>query len=229
MKRFLPYLLILLAGIVVVGSSCKKQAPVKFYYEYFGLNQGKYVIYDVVEIIHDDALNQHDTLRYQLKTYWADTFVDNQGRITREFWRSTRDSSSHPWVFKDIWTGIIDGVRAELIEENQRVVKLVFAPTPQKEWNANAYNIWPEMECNYGDIHQEMSFGGTVFDSTLVVEQEETYSLIDTIRKYEVYANHIGLVYKHSRDLNFQFNQQGQIYLDKGRELFYTYSSSGVE
>lgn len=229
MKHLYPYIVLVIAGVALLGTGCKKQAPVKFYHEYFGLNQGKYVIYDVTEIIHDDALNQHDTLKYQLKTYWADTFVDNEGRVAREFWRSTRNSPSDPWVFQDIWTGIIDGIRAELIEENQRVVKLVFAPTPQKSWNANAYNTWAPLDCYYGDIHQDFSVGGINFDSTLVVEQAETYSLIDTIRKYEVYANHIGLVYKHSRDLNFQFNSQGQIYLDKGKELFYSYSSSGTE
>lgn len=225
----IAYLLLITSVVSFAVSSCKKDNSVDFHYDYFGLEQGRFVIYDVLEMVHDDALGQHDTLSYQLKTYWADTIMDNEGRIAREFWRYKRDSDTMPWVLTDVWTGIIDGgVRGELIEENQRVVKLIFAPTLQKSWDANAYNMFPALDCYYRDINRDTIVGGIPFDSTLVVEQETFYSLIDSVRKYEVYGNNVGLIYRHFRDLHYQQNQ-GQFFLDQGTEAYYTFVSTGFE
>ncbi len=228
MKNTATYIL---SGLLIVLAfvACKKNPAPDFHYDYFNLGKGNYVIYDVVEITHDDDLNQHDTVMYQLKTVWGDPYIDNEGRNATQFNRYTRNSSNDPWQFSDLWTGIIDGVRGEIVEENQRVVKLIFAPTLQKSWDANAYNIMPLLECYYRDIHQDTIVGGVAFDSTLVVEQAEVANAIDTIRKFEVYANNVGLVYKYSRDLNFQYDANGFPYLNEGKEIFYTYVSSGVE
>ena len=186
------------------------------------------MIYDVVEISHDASSGVSDTSYYQLKTYWADTFVDNEGRVAREFHRFVRDSINHPWQLKDAWTGIIDGIRGELVEENQRKVKLVFSPTLQKYWNANAYNTSDALDCYYRDIHRDTTINGVLFDSTLVVEQAMSYSFIDTVRKYEMYAKDVGLIYKHFREISYQ--PIGQISLiDQGKELYMTYVSHGFE
>lgn len=217
------FVCVLLFGTLL---SCKKSSPPIFHFEYFGLNPGRYIIYDVVEVTHDQALLQHDTVYYQLKTYWGPIYIDNEGREAREFHRYRRDSIGSAWTQVEIWTGIIDGIRAELVEENQRVVKLVFAPTYEKQWDANAYNIYGEMECYYTDIHEAYTSGSTSFDSTLIVEQEDYTNIIDTLRKYEVYAKNIGLIYKYSKDNNYQF---GSTEVIKGNELYYTFYSAGFE
>lgn len=213
--------------ILIVG--CTPNPTPSFHHNYFGMEQGRYVIYDVIEIVHDDDLNQHDTTIYQLKTYWADTFVDNEGRIAREFKRYVRASSNDPWLFQDLWTGIIDGIRAELIEENQRVVKLVFAPTMSKQWDANAYNTLGSQICSYRDIHGDTLIDNYNFDSTLVVEQEQFNSLIDSVRRFDMYAKKVGLIYKYERDLHYQINGQSQIYLNEGTERYYRFVSTGIE
>ena len=213
----------LMFGILL---SCKKSTAPIFHFEYFGLTPGRYVIYDVMEVTHDQALLQHDTIYYQLKTYWGPVYIDNEGREAREFHRYKRDSVTTPWGQTEIWTGIIDGIRAELIEENQRVVKLVFAPTYEKEWDANAYNISEEMECYYTNIHEGYTAGTTSFDSTLIVEQEDSYNLIDTVRMYEVYAKNIGLIYKYYKDNQYQFGSSEVVL---GKELYYTFYSAGFE
>ena len=181
-------------------------------------------------MIHDEALFQHDTLYYQLKTYWADTFVDNQGRVAREFWRYRRDSVTQPWTYTDTWTGIIDGIRAELIEENQRRVKLVFAPTLSKFWDANAYNIDGQLDCFYRDIHQDSIIGGTTFDSTLVVEFDtEPSSLIDSVKRYEMYSKYVGLVFKYDRDIHWTSIPTDPERPDYGREIYYEFVATGFE
>ncbi|PHR26856.1 MAG: hypothetical protein COA38_14035 [Fluviicola sp.] len=221
------HLLILILSAALF--SCDKNPVPEFHHEYFGMEKGRYVVYDVIEISHDDNLNQHDTLIYQLKTYWADTFVDNQGRTAREFKRSVRLTENDPWILQDLWTGLIDGIRAELIEENQRVVKLVFAPTQNKNWDANAYNQYSEQNCFYRDIHSDTLIDNVTFDPTLVVEQEQFNSIIDSVHRYEMYAKDIGLIIKYERDLHYQINAQSQLYLNEGTECYYRFVSTGIE
>lgn len=215
---------LLLIAIILMG--CKKDPVPSFHHEYFGWQQNRYVIYNVTEIIHNKALAQHDTLNYQLKTVWRSEFVDNEGRDTREFERYTRNSALDPWVLVDVWHGGINGIRAELVEENQRRVKLVFAPTLNKLWDANAQNMEDQLDCYYRNIHQDTVLGGVDFDSTLVVEQANFVSIIDTVRMYEVYAKHKGLIYKYSKDNHWQ---PGSSEVFIGNELYYEYLSSGVE
>ncbi len=226
MVRLYISLLVLLIAAVV---SCKKQdAAPQFHYDYFDLTQGRYIDYDVMEINHDvDQAIEHDTSYYQLRTLIGDTAIDNQGRIARKFFRYTRPNSAGTWVLSDVWTALITENRAELIEENQRIIKLVFAPTISKEWNPNAFNMYNEMTSYYRDIHESQTFGALFFDSALVVEQEDFFSLVDKKRKYEVYAKGIGLVHKYYKDLTI--SNFDTLNIQKGQELFYTCFAYGIQ
>lgn len=218
-------LFIFLVAILVIG--CKPKPLPNFHHDYFGMTEGRYVIYDVMDVVHDDdAITHHDTTRYQLKTLWGELYTDNEGRECKLFRRYIRSQASDPWVLQDIWYGLIDGIRGEIVEENQRKVKLVFSPTVEKEWDANAYNTEAELMCYYADIHQPYTLGSHSFDSTVTVEQDEFESAIDTSRKYEVWAKDIGLVYRHDRYVFYGF---AQTEVQNGREIFYKYISSGYE
>jgi hypothetical protein len=205
---------------------CKKDPVPQFHEGYFGLEENRFTIYNVIEITHDSALSQHDTVYYQLKTVWKTAFVDNEGRDMREFERYKRDLPTENWSFKDLWVGGINGIRAEVVEENQRKIKLVFAPTLNKLWDANAENIDAEMTCYYRNIHKDTTVNGVSFDSTVVVEQNNFTSLIDTVRMFEVYAKGIGLIHKYSKDNHWQFGSNQVV---NGAELYYEYVSSGYE
>lgn len=196
MKKTIAYLLTTSAFVLGLVA-CKQDPPPKFHYEYFGMEEGRYVIYQVTDIFHDDNLNVHDTSIYQLKTVWGDVYVDNEGREGREYLLYKRANASAPWVSIDVWHGVIDGIRAELVEENERKVKLVFAPTVSKEWDAHAYTTLDELPCYYRDIHGDTTLQGVLYDSTLVVEQYSEGNLIEVNRQYEMYAKYIGLIYKH--------------------------------
>lgn len=226
MRRINLLFTIAITFTLVIITSCKQEPAPEFHFGYFGLEQGRYVIYDVVEIDHDHAIGIHDSTVYQLMTVWRDEYIDNEGRTAREFYRYTRPTSSDTWVFSDLWTGVYDGIRAELIEENQRTIKLVFAPTLSKQWDANAYNMGEELECYYRDIHNDTTINNYKFNSTLVVEIDQFNSHIDTVKKYEMYAENVGMIYKHFVDNHYQFNGPEVI---MGKEIYYTYSSHGYE
>jgi hypothetical protein len=216
-------------SLTFIFFSCKKdQANFDLHYDYFGLLPGRFVEYNVVEIHHD--INQavkHDTLRYQLKTLIGDTIIDNEGRIARRFIRFKRENPSQDWVQTDTWTAIIVDRRAELVEENQRLIKLVFAPTEEKEWNLNTFNTQNELKAYYRDIHSKVVLGAQTFDSSLVVEQEDFFSLIDYRRKYETYSKHVGLISKYYKDLKIIGFDTSNVQF--GKELFYNCYSFGFQ
>ena len=226
MKSKTTYRILSLFTVLILFIGCKQEDAPNFHFEYFGLAEGRFVVYDVVEINHDSGLLIHDTLRYQMKTYWGDVYVDNEGREGREYIVYKRDSVNHPWTLTDVWHGVFDGIRGELVEENQRKVKLVFAPTLSKNWDANAYNLDDELDCYYRDIHSDTIINNYKFDSTLVVEQQTYNYLIDSVRMYETYAKHIGLVYKHHVDNHYQF---GSTEVVIGKELYVSFITSGWE
>lgn len=191
---------ILLLLPIFITNSCKKKEPFDMHYDYFPLSQNRYVIYSVHEIFVDQQLQQKDTFDYFIKTLVGDTVMDNSNRIARKFERYFSSSASGPWTIHDVWTAIIDGGRAELVEENNRTIKLVFAPSEDDEWDMNAYNTLGQMNCYYSNINQPYTVNGNTFSTTVTVEQEDFSSFIDSRRKYEVYAKEVGMIHKYFRD-----------------------------
>ncbi len=218
----------ILLSILLLVSCKKKTTPIDFHYEYFPMEQGTFVIYDVQDIIHDDAVNVHDTSNYQLKTVIGQDYIDNQGRTAKEFLRYTRPNSSAPWQFSDLWTAYRDADRLEIIEENERIIRLVFAVSNNKMWNPNAYNSMNDEEFYYDDLNITKIINGQSFEKTVVVEEkDETDNKIHFQRRFEVYAEGVGLVRRHYKDFTNVFADTLQPL--KGFEQYYTVVSYGVE
>ncbi|MDX1651590.1 MAG: hypothetical protein R3277_03800 [Brumimicrobium sp.] len=224
MKHFFS-LLILLGTL----SSCKKQAPApEFGYEYFGLEEGRFVTYDVMEIFHDVQLTPaHDTVRYTLKTVIGEEVVDNEGRTARKMYRYSYDPQSGDLIDQRVWTAVIDQGRGEVVEENQRKIRMVFAVTLDKEWDVNAFNPADKEEVFYDEIFQPYSIGNFTIDSTVRVEYEDFFSLIDYQRKYEVYGKNIGLIHRSFIDL--RINNFDVTSIQSGTEVHYTLKDYGME
>lgn len=209
--------LFVLNGLLML--SCKKKSTeFDMGYDYFPQIQGHYVVYDVTQIITDLQVNQQDTSHYFLKAVIGDTFIDNSGRIAKEYVRYLGNSMNGPWTVKDVWTTIIDQGRGELVEENNRVVKLVFKPSSDDEWDMNVFNTLGKMECYYENIGDDYELNGQVFKKTVTVEQENFSSYIDDRRKFEVYAKGIGLIHKHFKDNTIEFGNPQNV--KKGNELY---------
>ena len=186
--------------------SCKKdKQSVDFHFDYFPINKGHFVTYSSHEVYTDtNEIITSYRYDYFIKALIGDTFVDNEGRIARRYERYTSDFQTGPWVLRDIWTVYLNGNKLELIEENNRIIKLVLAPSKLKEWNTNAYTTLPELNCYYTNIHVPYSLNALDYDSTVTVEQENTHNLIQYKRKFERYAKDVGLVYKHFKDFEIK-------------------------
>ena len=130
MNTHLRFFLFAIVGSITLLNSCKKElvnSDQFLYTSYFELKTGKFIEYDVMEITHDEnATIQHDTSYYQLKCVIEDTFTDNAGRLAFNYVRYKRTNSTEPWAQSDLWSTTVFNNKAELVEENQRIVKLVF-------------------------------------------------------------------------------------------------------
>jgi len=217
----------LLLFIAFVGCKKNDTFEVDFQFEYYDLTPGRFIVYDVVEISHSTGASGSDTSSYQLKTLIGDTVIDNAGRIARKYLRYKRATSADIWQLKDVWTTIIADYRAELVEENRRVVKMVFAPTKEKKWDANVNNTQGELACTYDAIEESYSVNNQNYEGSLIVEQADELNLVQFKRKYEVYSKGIGMIKKHYQDLTI--NNFDVTNISTGKELFMNIVSFGIE
>lgn len=199
---------IIFLGIVLLLTSCKKDdgTDVDFGYDYFPTQEGLYKIYDVMEAVHDDPSNIHDTTRYQLKTLIGERIIDNEGDSVNKFYRYTRDLPSDEWILKDVWTIKIDDARrGELVEENQRVIKLVFPANDGVSWNINAHNPLDPIAATLEHVNQSHQIGTFDFERTVSVRFKNEINLVNQYDQYHVYASEIGLVHIHWQDFEKVF------------------------
>jgi hypothetical protein len=223
MHRIVPALLL----IALVA--CKKETTsVNFHEDYFPITQGHFVTYSVREVYIDAQSAIYDTTEYFLKAVVGDPITDNEGRVAHRYNRYVSQSANGPWTLQDIWTTLLDGNRVELIEENQRTIKLVLSPGKYKQWDANAYNMDPELDCYYRDLHLPAAINGFAFDSTVTVEQaSDTNNVVLFRRKYEQYAKGVGMYYKHFKD--YIITNKDTLHPKKGNEIIMRLVDYGTE
>jgi hypothetical protein len=220
----MKYAIIIFVGILIF-TACKKSEDAPYFgYEYFGLTEGRFVSYDVMEISHDVS---SDTIRYILKTVVGEDIVDNEGRTAKKVYRYAYDSETEELIDQRVWTSIIDQGRGEVVEENQRKIRMIFAVSIDKTWDVNAFNPEEEQEVFYEDINKSYTINNILLDSTVRVEYEDNTNLIKYERMYEVYGKNIGLVHRSFKNLDISNFDTTDI--QNGWETHYTLRDYGVE
>ena len=228
--RFVFFIFILMFGLF----SCKKEiqttkvetvslADIAF----FGCQKGNYIEYDVIHILHDDEVDIHDTVKYKLKTLIGDTLFDNQGRLTNRFFRYIWDDKKDSWNISDVWTIGVYGKNGEIIEENERIIRLTFPIKENFSWNPNTFNTKAKETYTYYHTFKPTEINNQKFDSTLIVVQNDYHTLVDYQKQQEIYAKNIGMIsryYKKLRIKNFDTLQ-----VKTGEEWFFTLTKFGKE
>ncbi len=218
----------LLFIVAIVLFSCKKKETElpDMHYDYVPFKKGIYQIYNVLERSYLSDGTRIEK-QYQLKTMLTDTIIDNEQRENRQFVRFKRDNALQNWVAKDVWMAYKSKQNFQLVEENERLVKVSFPVRKSHSWDINAYNVHPKQMLNYNDLFQSKTINGFVFPETITVLQEKEKNLIMFRNKYEIYAKNVGLVYKYYQHLDISNFDTTNI--RSGKEIFYTIVSFGVE
>lgn len=221
---------LMLLSTLFVLLSCKKDQDVSITwgYECFPFDEGKYVIYDVMDIFHDVALlPQHDTNYYQIKEVIGESYLDGEGETYRKLRRYFRDNDSASWQLQDVWAIKRTDRNAEVVEENQRKVKMAFAISYDQFWDGNALNELPAEQYHYDNIYVPLSLNSLDFDSTVRVEHINFTSFISFERGYEIYSPGVGKIYSVRKDL--EIDNYDTLDVQKGAELHMIVSGFGVE
>lgn len=219
-----------LTFILLALTSCKKDTfqprNAEHDFAYFGLIKGRFVEYKVQSIIHDSLLNQHDTTTYYYKTVIGDEYYDNEGHLGYEFLRYQKDSLQKPYQFISKWIAMIAENKAQLVEENQRKIKLVFPIIFSQKWESNVYNYLDDQEAQYEQIDVPYSNGNFSTDSSISVVYYRYKTLIDDRLEGERYAKGVGMIEKTSKELYYQF---GSTTPYKGKESYFRIINFGME
>lgn len=171
--------------------------------EYFPLRTGFYQIYEVEENIYSELTPPVSNI-YELKSEVVDSFPNLEGGITYVIHRSKRNSENDSWEFIETWSARVTASEAVSVEGNISFVSIGFPAVENKSWNSNALNL---LEADTYVItssgkHYQLETNVEFNDAIVVSQEEEVNELIKDERE-EVYARHVGLIYKKSVVLNY--------------------------
>ncbi len=194
--------------ICIFFSSCEEDKIIKedLFHEYFPVDVGHWVIYDVDSIVYDDFYETIDTFYYQVKEVIESKFTDGSGKEALRIERYIRHGSDENWQIKNVWTARRLPSRAEKVEENIRYIKLVFPPKVNKSWDGNAYNIKSEQIYKITQTHEQQIINDLQFDSVVTVLQADFETLISKEYKVEKFAKNIGLIFKEYVDVKTEID-----------------------
>jgi hypothetical protein len=211
LSDFLPPFLIFLIStfLCLFVLSCKKEhvTPGSNSFNYFPTEQGRYVIYEVDSVLHSDNDNNTDDSVYhwhfQIKEVIDETFIDGEGRLVQVIRRFRRDNDSLEWIQENVCTQLLTLTAAYRTEDNIIYHRLAFPISGNtKPWNGNDMNTLDEEMYEYEGFHVPIEMNSLAFDSTLSVLQVDEDNFVERIYGEEIYANHVGLIFRQRDNLH---------------------------
>lgn len=213
----LSYFFILIAGSFLLwacNSEKVEPEPNRLGYDFFPLETGNFVEYDVQETYY--SLTANPIVRnYQIKEVIGDSFLDLSNEIGYQVMRYSRSDDNAAWRLDSIWVAKRTASQAIRIENNMAFVKLVFPAEEKKTWNGNVLNNLGNDDYVFDAINKPYQLSVQTFEKTLTVMQSTDSSLVNQDKRTEIYAQGIGLVYKER--VQVQFCSSSAACLGKGQ------------
>lgn len=215
-KKSLPFLLLAFALNIALFSCRKpddKPAPPQAEQEYYPLEVGKYVIYDVDSTVWDDTFCIERFYNYQIMHIVSDTFTDNQGRPSYRIDTRIRRRPEDEWTSHEVFYATNSTATLEIVEHEFRFIKMVFPIVDKKTWKGNSYIVTDDpvnsylYDWNYTYVNVGETYTSELkeFENTVTVEHVDRAvsdpELFEDVaasrtRSREVFASGIGMVYR---------------------------------
>ncbi|MBI5913889.1 MAG: hypothetical protein HY842_00810 [Bacteroidetes bacterium] len=212
MKTLLTFLLPLFALAFLVAC---KETPDDYEadagLEYFPLEVGKFIEYEVDSTIYDP---NGDTTVFSSKTFVReevlDTLSDNNGNTLYKIERYERAADTLPWQVEKVLTMSVQGSQAIRTEDNLRFIKLTFPVRENETWDGNVHfntslivtvageslEMFKGWNYRITEVGEPAVFGGFQFAETATVQEADSENLIELRTSKSTYAKGIGLVYR---------------------------------
>lgn len=217
MRRYRKYFVLLLAACFVLALQfCKKKndsfslVPVT---EYYPLEVGKYIVYRMDSTTFENFGTERKVSSYQVKDLVDAEITDNLNRKSYRIRRMIRNADgTGEWAdnFSFMVTPLATSI--EIVENNQRVIKLKAPVKDFAYWKGNSYintsedlSYMSDWDFTFQDVDQPYTVqSGTIDNSITVLQQYSATgdpvlrptSYADTTYSVEVYGKNIGLIYK---------------------------------
>lgn len=213
-------LALIFLAISLTLSSCYDEdlSGIDLGYDYFPVELGRYVTYEVDSIWRDDIIGPigSGNVSYVLRDLNESIFIDEEGREAIRIERSRLANGTV--IIKDIWSRVVIPAFAEQNEENVIFVKHNFPIVAGKSWDGHiratpqsiqeyygAANIPTDWDYTYSAVNEPYTIGGLTFDSTVTVIQIDRPAVFGiSVYAKEVYAKHVGMVHKQLMVYNVQ-------------------------
>ena len=230
MKHFLRFLISFVAVAAISCNSSDEDPTFDSGKDYFPLKKGNFQIYDVVSIEY--TLGVPETLRYELKILTTDSFPNSEGSYTHVLYRSKRNEGATEFSYLDTWSARMDSRDVVMNEENTAFLKIKLPVSKGDEWDGNLYNAQVEDAYLMEEVGAAFAANGQTYEDCIVVNQNDNQDFVVTLdQRKEVYARHVGLIYKEVRILNYCTvgSCLGQQQVESGVIFTQTIKSYGVE
>lgn len=200
--RLFPPLAGLLALFLLMGCQSSTTEPLTSGYDYFPLETGRYVVYDVQQQtypINTSPIQQ----TFQIKEVIGKAYADVTGLTAFRLMRYRRLSESQPWQTDSVWSIRIVNNEAIRAENGQDLIKLLFPVQNSLSWNSNLRNAADADVYEMRNVGQNYYVQGKQFDETVTVVEQDDSTLINQDKRIDIYARHVGLIYKERTQLQF--------------------------
>ena len=188
--------------------------------DYFPLEVGKELVYQVDSVIYDTTGQGTliDTTSSYLLERIVEKFQNSIGQNVFRIERYFKKNLSDPWQIQKIWSAELDSLRAIRTEDNFRFIKLVFPLVENSFWDGNQFidkstnvvvagetvEIFKDWEYEVIRVDENEQIGTFAFNEVATISQADSENLIELRYSREKYAKGIGLVYKEMRILDTQ-------------------------
>lgn len=209
--------MLLAALITVTYFSCKKAdkdpntlGPTT---EYYPLQIGKFIIYDVDSTLWDDTDCVVKKYHYQIMHRVADTFSDNLGKISFRIETFRRKQITEGWTAHEVYYVKNTNAELEVVHNELHFIKMKLPVADMDTWKGNAYintndsdlAYFKDWNYQYTDVGKSFDNGRITYPKTVsVLQRDETLNDPESkpkdfaMRTYgkEVFASGIGMVYR---------------------------------
>jgi hypothetical protein len=199
---------LLVSAIVACSRKDDDPSSVDVGYDYYPVNGGATWVYRVDSFAYDDNTGETtiDTFVFEYREQISGTYTDVNGGTGQFVSRSFKRQEAGEWEPVNAWAVLKTNLNAQRVEENVRFVKLVFPLENNKTWNGNLYNNLGEEEYSVEAFDEPLSLGAATYGHTLKVLHKDEENAIEEIKRYEIYARNVGMIYSLSDSINSQVN-----------------------
>ncbi len=221
--------LILPALLVALGmASCKKEtadiSEINQGNKFYPTEIGKWIVYNYDSIVWDDLQGVPIPAEGQLRYYTADTFRDDQGRLSYVVNVQIRENDTDPYRPCDVIYVTPTANSLEFEQKNLKFIKMTFPVSNGKSWNGNAFiplndedytkeydnDKW---KYTYADFDTDFDPGNNLYEHTVTVNEiDDALNNPDVDTTAYAYKNYsqakyaygVGLIYSERIYWEFQ-------------------------